>query len=517
MSPASRPSKSKRKGEYSLRWEDQDEATSPGFHAANTSYISEQPSFSCVEARVMELITECYPFAHWDTVKELDLTRKEIDSLIKLDEMVPNLEVLILNENEVCHLNGIPKTIKTLQVRFNSLDEVTNFNHLKNLQYLDFSNNQVKDLSGLSSLLHLRELIAPHNRINSVSELQQMDSLIRLDLSHNQLTEFDFQWTKLQRLEYLNVSHNKIERVDNIESLTGLIHLNLANNRIEEISLSPMQPLRRVRILRLSENRLSTFDAMPFPGLRTLYLDDNRLNVLENCQRLTRLENFSARDQEGDGIEINMVEFINSRKLYLSGNPIHDLDFDMETYRIEFKMEFYRLEYLEICAGCLTELPMDFATRFPNLRGLNLSYNELDSISPLVGLQRLRRLILVRNNLKDLVHVSNILKELSSLVALDLRDNPLTSNMYPAMSMRQGSKYHQETYKTNQTSKTETEWQRRDAAFRLALPNDVYRNRSLYRSTVIIKCRRMEWFDGDKIQLEERKNIPAVLSRMTQE
>lgn len=145
--------------------------------------------------------------------------------------------------------------------------------------------------------------------------------------------------------------------------------------------------------VRLCENKLQTFDALPFPALRTLHLDDNRLYSLENCSTLTRLETFSARDHEGEGTALVMTEFINSRKLYLSGNPIHALGFDIG---------FYRLEYLEICAGCLSELPPIFASLMPNLRGLNLSYNGLNSISALDGLHPLRRLIFVGNNLRHL-------------------------------------------------------------------------------------------------------------------
>lgn len=173
-----------------------------------------------------------------------------------------------------------------------------------------------------------------------------------------------------------------------------------------------MQPLHRLRILRLCENKFQTFDAAPFPNLRTLYLDDNRLHSLENCSTLTRLETFSARDQEGEGIALVMTEFVNSRKLYLSGNPIHALDFDIG---------FYRLEYLEICAGCLSELPLIFASLMPNLRGLNLSYNGLNSISALDGLHRLRRLIFVGNNLKSFSDILALVPRMRSLTTLDLR------------------------------------------------------------------------------------------------
>ncbi|KAF9921458.1 hypothetical protein FBU30_008483 [Linnemannia zychae] len=511
LSAVSLPSKPKRRGEHSLKWENQiDEDSSrygpnssfshsssnPNFHQG---MMAEQSSFSHAEGELIRYITGLHPWDEWDQVKSLDLTKREIESTIRLNHLVPNLEVLVLNENLVPYLTGVPKSVKTLQVRSNLLSDLTNFSHLSNLQYLDISHNDIEDLTGLSSLVHLRELIAEGNKIKSVSALQQMDGLIRLDVSHNALTSLDFRWSKLQRLEFLNASHNKIEQLENLESLVGLIHANLANNCIEDISL--MNPLRRLRILRLSENRLLTFNADSFPGLRTLYLDENRLQSLENCQNLTRLENFSIRDQEGEGIAIDMTEFVNSRKLYLSGNPIHALDFEMG---------FYRLEYLEICAGCLSELPFDFATLFPNLRGLNLSYNGLDSLAALDGLHRLRRLIFVGNSLKSFSDVLSLVKRMRSLVTLDLRHNPLTSSMYPAMSIRQGSKY-QDTYRTNQNSETEMDWRRRDIGFRRALPDAMYVKRSVYRSAIIKSCKRLEWFDGGAIQTRERERAPTVL------
>ncbi|KAF9956898.1 hypothetical protein BGZ72_002369 [Mortierella alpina] len=511
------PTNSK-KGEYSLNWEDQIETASnadslhfggdtarsrssskSGHRHASSDLAPEESSFSYAKGHLMRYLTGLHPFDGWDHIKTLDLTKKEVESTISLDELARNVEVLVLNENQISYLTGVPKSVKTLQARSNKLSDLTNFSHLVNLQYLDISHNGIEDLTGLSSLVHLRELIAQSNSIKSVSALQQMDGLIRLDVSHNCLTGLDFRRSQLQRLEFLDASYNKIEQLENLESLEGLIHANLAHNRIEDISL--VQPLRRLRILRLSENKLVTFNAVHFPRLRTLYLDDNRLQALENCQTLTRLENFSARDQEGEGIAINMTEFVNSRKLYLSGNPIHALNFDTG---------FYRLEYLEICAGCLTELPLDFAALFPNLRGLNLSYNGLDSLAALDGLHRLRRLIFVGNNLKRFNDVFSLLKRMRSLVTLDLRHNPLTSNMYPAMSIRQGSKY-QDTYRTNQNSETELDWRRRDVGFRRSLPDTMYVKRSVYRAAILKSCKRLEWFDGGAIQSRERERVPMVL------
>ncbi|KAF9970796.1 hypothetical protein BGZ73_006425 [Actinomortierella ambigua] len=529
------PSQPKRKGEYSLRWEaqlgDADDDDEDDGHESNAlrrrrkrsslplddgaasnigntstataGLMPEQASFSHAEGHLVRYITSLYPYDEWDQVKTLDLSKREVESTIHLDHLVPNLETLNLNENQVTYLTGVPKSVKTLLAKSNQLSDLTNFADLVNLQYLDISGNGIEDLTGLSSLGHLRELIAVGNRIKSVAALQQMDGLIRLDMSHNRLQRIDFKWSKLQRLEYFNASHNQIEQLDNLESLTGLIHANLGHNAIEDISL--VHPLKRLRILNLTQNRLVQFDAKPFPNLKTLYLDDNRLEILQSCASLTRLENFSVRDQEGEGTAIDMTEFVNSRKLYLSGNPVHSLD---------LSVGFYQLEYLEICAGCLSELPPDFASLMPNLRGLNLSYNELDSLASLEGLHRLRRLVFVGNNLKRFNAVLALVKRLRSLVTLDLRHNPLTSNMYPIMSVRQGASPYQDTYRTGQMSAIEADWRRRDVAFRRALPDSMYLKRSLYRAAIMKACKRLEWFDGAVIQDQEREKIPYVLGEL---
>ena len=55
----------------------------------------------------------------------------------------------------------------------------------------------------------------------------------------------------------------------------------------------------RMKILRVSGNRLQQFNAWPFPNLRTLYADNNSLGPILKAHRLTKLENLSLRNQSG--------------------------------------------------------------------------------------------------------------------------------------------------------------------------------------------------------------------------
>lgn len=55
----------------------------------------------------------------------------------------------------------------------------------------------------------------------------------------------------------------------------------------------------RLKILRVSGNRLQQLNAWPFPHLRTLYADSNSLGPILKAHRLTKLENLSLRNQSG--------------------------------------------------------------------------------------------------------------------------------------------------------------------------------------------------------------------------
>lgn len=69
------------------------------------------------------------------------------------------------------------------------------------------------------------------------------------------------------------------------------------NNRLGELEPSGTMP--KLRILRVSGNRLQQLNAVPFPNLRTLYADNNSLGTIVKAYRLTKLENLSLRNQSG--------------------------------------------------------------------------------------------------------------------------------------------------------------------------------------------------------------------------
>jgi Leucine-rich repeat (LRR) protein len=166
-----------------------------------------------------------------------------------------------------------------------------------------------------------------------------------------------------------------------------------------------------------------------------LYLDENQIQSFSGVRRLRLLENFSARSQKGK-TNIGIQGLSELRKIYLSGKKLFfyiDLILTFIGIPIQLRLErpFYNLQYLELAAAKLTVLPKDFASKVPNVRILNLSFNSLKDISPLQGLTLLKRLFLIGNRISSLSDSTETLLSLTELQVLDLRYPPPVLSPFP--------------------------------------------------------------------------------------
>jgi Leucine-rich repeat (LRR) protein len=80
----------------------------------------------------------------------------------------------------------------------------------------------------------------------------------------------------------------------------GLAFLSVDINSLSELGIGGS--MGRLRILRVSGNRLHNLDVGGIGNLRTLYADNNGLANLVKVDRLTKLENLSLRNQSGAGM-----------------------------------------------------------------------------------------------------------------------------------------------------------------------------------------------------------------------
>ncbi|THH28028.1 hypothetical protein EUX98_g6162 [Antrodiella citrinella] len=259
--------------------------------------------------------------------------------------------------------------------------------HWEQLSSIDLSKRNLDSVARLKEFLPRLDSLSLNS--NQLSWLSGVPGSVRtLSVASNILTGVT-SFNHLINLENVDVSDNKLD---------SLRH----NNQLGELEVTGTMP--RLRILRVSGNRMQTLDVYPFPNLRTLYADNNSLGSINNAQRLSKLENLSLRNQggRGAGLKLGTHDVRDVKRMYLS----------------------------ELAACRLTSLPGDFARLVPNLRVLNLNYNFLDDTRPLEGLTRVRKLTLIGSRVRTTKLLVRVVRGMPDIEMLDFRMNPCTLGWY---------------------------------------------------------------------------------------
>ncbi|KAH9865679.1 hypothetical protein J1614_009265, partial [Plenodomus biglobosus] len=371
---------------------------------------------------------------YWEDLRKVNLHKKDLTTLNRLDEMCYQLEELDVSDNKINQVEGIPYTMRRLHVQNNHLTGLTSWTTLVNLQNLDISGNQIDRLDGLAELVHLRVLKADNNKIKSLTGILHLDGLMELSVGNNEIETVDFARTDLKSLTDLDLRKNRLIEIRNVHCLPQLQHLNLNDNDIEEFPIvdTPVKPCRFLRSLRICRNGTTILEVdRHFPKLESLYVDGNCLTQVLGLEHLRNLRTFSAREQtlatdtDTDWCVSNLVKNPEVRNLYLSLNPTHSLG---------ISQHLLSLQRLELASMGLKELPEKFGQLTPNIRTVNLNFNSIKDLRPLLNIKRLSELLLAGNKLERLRANALVLGKLETLSKLDWRDNPLSLRFYAPTS-----------------------------------------------------------------------------------
>ncbi|KAH9742828.1 Receptor-like protein 7 [Citrus sinensis] len=132
------------------------------------------------------------------------------------------------------------------------------FSNLKNLEYVDLSNNNLLSLTTPGTVnFTLSKLEVFKFSSCNVSQfpdfLRTSENLVELDLSNNKLTGQIFQLDQWPYLYFLNLSHNFLTSVERISSVE-LRHLDVQSNLLQRL---PFILSSRIRFLSVSDNKLT--------------------------------------------------------------------------------------------------------------------------------------------------------------------------------------------------------------------------------------------------------------------
>ncbi|KAG6137760.1 hypothetical protein E4U28_004400 [Claviceps purpurea] len=440
----------------------------------------------------------------WEDITELDLHEKRLNSLHMLDEFCGKLVTLDASANKLNHLEGVPSTVRELKVSRNLLTELSSWDHLMNLQYIDISHNEITSLSALKNLVHLRSLKADNNQLTSLAGLDSHDGLLSIRARCNKIADLDFATTVFERLQDLDLSDNQISSVRNLDRLPALTRLKLSKNRLTALPVVECMPW--LRHLDVSDNELTVLETSSFPNLHSIHADRNLIHRVCGFEKTRRLDSLSLRAQRG-AIPLDLG-FLSSayevRKLFLSGNLLRDFN---------PQVDFLNLQLLELANCGLQSLPDKMGQLMPNLRSLNINLNAISTLTPLQFIPRLKRLLVAGNRLADATLMTQLLIEFPHLTQLDVRDNPVTLGFYAPVQTLVASKGSEST-DFFVLSDADTA---RDEAFASRLDEATRLRRRLHHVVLAASCRRLKKLDGLPICRSEVFVVDKLLQALIDE
>lgn len=311
----------------------------------------------------------------------------------------------------------VPLLTETIRISFvHKLDHVAS-----HLESLNLSHNRVISLEGIERCHQLKELNLSHNYISDeqIERIAGLHMLEVLDVSHNHLKE-EIAISYLERIEQLKALFC------NVNDFTMLV-LTRASHHLEELSFEEnklqtiifKKPKSRLLALNLRNNCIVEFRGIEHLGkLQTLRIDNNRLKSLESIKLASNLKNLFAGQNLLDAIEFaddNAIEYLD-----LSGNRLHDT---------QFLAPCRQLKKLYLSSNRLV-VPIRLRTTFMNLETLHLSRNKLKEIT---GLDRMPNLVELDLSFNELQSLSDTVRELAKLYkieVLDLRANRFNQHLH---------------------------------------------------------------------------------------
>lgn len=127
---------------------------------------------------------------------------------------MPQLEGIDISQNNLKDISFLSKykNLTLVAAADNGIEDIRPLGQLPNLKFLVLSNNKISDLSPLASLHQLQELHIDNNQITDLSPVSHKESLTVVDLSRN--ADVDLATLQAPKLETLMVNDTKVSHLD---------------------------------------------------------------------------------------------------------------------------------------------------------------------------------------------------------------------------------------------------------------------------------------------------------------
>ncbi|WP_053104177.1 leucine-rich repeat domain-containing protein [Bacillus sp. FJAT-27231] len=262
------------------------------------------------------------------------ITKEDMSKLIWLDG----------SDEEITDLTGLEfaTSLTDLELVRNQISNINALKNLKNLSELDLAVNNITDISALEGLTNLTELDLLNNQISDIRALKNLTNLTTLDLSVNQISDISALGNMID-LTNLDITNNEISNINVLGRLPNLDILYLSANQISDITelrnltnlteldlfnnqvsdVSPLMSLTNLTRLTLLQNQITDISALEnLINLTSLDVSKNKVSDISAIKNLTNLTDIGLYDNQISDIS-TLRDWKNSVEyLNLMGNPL---------------------------------------------------------------------------------------------------------------------------------------------------------------------------------------------------
>lgn len=236
-----------------------------------------------------------------------------------------------------------------------------------------------------------------------------------------------------------------------------------------------------------------------------MHLDFNRLADTSGVSRLKHMRTLSLGSQVLEHVTLDLEPLLRAKL-----PELHTLSL-CETHipSLSMPLGWTSLRKLNLASCGLQHLPDTFGVSVPNLRFLNLNFNAIKNLRPLLNIYELTTLLIAGNRLSRLRKSAAVLAKLGALETLDLRDNPFTVGFYAKAVEQRLVKTGVSLSSDEEEQHGQAEGAQEDDAFTLApmaplvdqtyfsrLDGGTKLRRRVYEMLIASSCHNMALLDG---------------------
>lgn len=377
-----------------------------------------------------------------------------------LNKIINTKELNISGRLDIFHLNPVSKlsSLQSLNLKGTLIDDLYPIRNLIDLQDLNVSHSQIKDIDALVYSMSLRNLDLSNTKVFSLEPIRNLNRIKVLNISHtmvddiealsdyHQLSDLRMQNTmvhelnvleNISSLSFLDIDNTPVDQVEHLSKLENLKILSANNTLIK--NLQPLSKLNNLSVLHCDNTEITSLKALDGKeNLIKVYCDNTLLGkqkaidfMRQNPHVLVVYESQKLKqwfqklppvwkEVFQKYVDID-VEEPTKEQLHQVSN-ITDLDLqDMRLGTLEPLSQIEKLEKLNISHTDITSIEALYDLRY--LSWLNMSHTIIDNISPLENNNTLEYLDISSSRITGL----QALRESYSLNKLYIENTPIKS------------------------------------------------------------------------------------------